>query len=130
MLAVTCLALAIYYEAGSDVYIDKLATGWAVVNSADMNNKTICREVFSGHYYGVSITYMQRDNGQVSSKNKLWQQAYKVAISIMDGKVGDPTGGATNFECDNPKVCKVLPPWAIGMEYRGKFGHQFFFKRY
>ncbi len=130
MLAATCLALAIYYEAGADIYLDKVATGWAVVNSADMDNRSICREVFSGHYYGVSITYLQRDNGKVPSKNKLWLQSNKIAQGIIGGILSDPTGGATNFECDNSKVCKVLPSWAIGMEYRGHFGHQFFFKRY
>jgi spore germination cell wall hydrolase CwlJ-like protein len=127
MLAATCLALAIYYEAGTEPPIAKMATGWAIVNSMELSHhhNNVCREVFSGRYMGMRV--FKRKG--VPPNNRNWRESQLVAKGILKHELVDPTHGATNFECTDPKACRVLPSWAVGMEYRGQFGHQFFFKR-
>lgn len=126
MSATICLALAIYFEAGRENEVGRAAVGWSVINSATTLHRKpwrVCGEVFGGRYVGVNNGY----KGKLPH-GKLWQQSVVTAKEIMGGVIQDPTGGATNFECTRWKSCVKIPWWSVGMEYKGVFGTQKFWR--
>lgn len=131
LTSTVCVALVIFFEAGIEPPEGMIATGWSVVNASAMLHAkpvSVCREVrYSGRYvalrgkfsagYAIAIPVGAR-----------WRKIKHIAYGIIHGKIADPTGGANHWECTTKPVCKVPPWWAVGMEYRGRFGTQDFFK--
>lgn len=124
MMASTCLALVIYFEAGIEPPIGQVAVGWSVVTSARVLHRhphKVCSEARSGRYVAVTRHY----HGTLPT-GAGWQQAKQVARDVLSGRVADPTGGATNFECTLWAACVDVPWWSVGMDYAGIFGtHRF-----
>jgi len=129
MTPTICIALVIFFEAGIEPPIGQAATGWVVVNSAKTMYKkpvSICWEALhSGRYIGVNNNF----NLERMPSSIVWKHSLKIAKEILSGNLPDPTMGATYFECTDVNACAVPPPWSVGMEYRGRFGTQDFYKR-
>jgi spore germination cell wall hydrolase CwlJ-like protein len=124
MSAAVCLALAIFLEGGIEPPQGQIAVGWSVVNSSTTLHKRphrICTEVFSGRYMAVNSM------GEFP-KGERWRQTIILARDILSGRIPDPTGGAQFFECTKWASCKKVPWWSVGMEVKGLFGSQHFFK--
>jgi hypothetical protein len=81
----------------------------------------VCSEVFSGRYVGVN-KMIEFPHGE------RWRQTISLANDILAGNIPDPTGGAQYFECTKWASCKKVPWWSVGMEVKGLFGSQHFFK--
>jgi spore germination cell wall hydrolase CwlJ-like protein len=130
LTASICLALVIFFEAGTETEMGKIATGWSVVNASKTIHRKpvpICKEVFGGRY--VAINNLADDGNNVKiPKGKKWNKSLHLAKQIVRKKIPDPTGGATHFECTLWQGCKSPPWWAEGMEFKGKFGSQLFYK--
>jgi spore germination cell wall hydrolase CwlJ-like protein len=47
----------------------------------------------------------------------VWQECYQVAKDVMEGKVADPTGGATHYYSGKKK-----PMWASQLTHLGDIG--------
>lgn len=131
MTATICLALVIFFESGIDPPIGQIATGWSVITASKTLHKhhvSVCREVlYSGHYMAINNRLDEEHNVSIP-QGKKWKQAIHIASQIIHKKVPDPTGGANHFECTKWSKCAVPPWWAVGMEYRGRFGTQDFYK--
>jgi spore germination cell wall hydrolase CwlJ-like protein len=123
MTPALCLALAIYFEAGTESPTGKAAVGFSVVNSAREQHLSICKEVFGGHYIGVTKHEATHPNG------RNWRSSQAIASQILARRIQDFTQGATNFECTKWRTCANPPWWSKGMEYKGIYGSQKFWKR-
>ena len=124
MSATMCLALAIFFEAGTEPPEGKIAVGWSVVNASTTLHKKphkICTEVHNGRYIGVN-------NMTDYPIGIHWKESLKVARSVLKRKVPDPTGGAQFFECTKWKSCQQVPWWSVGMVFKGRFGSQNFWR--
>ena len=104
---VYALGRAITSEAGTRSELERTAVGWAVVNMANKMRTSVTELVKqnSGNYSGQGASEGAR-NWYVSTRLEPNAASQAVASLIIAGQVGDPTGGATNF--DSPAAQRKL----------------------
>jgi len=93
------LARVIASEAGGQSRLAQLAVGWAVVNEANRRPTSVARLLL-----GSATSFGKQGSGgrgYASTARAPVRSQITLAGQILAGSVGDPTGGATNF--DSPR---------------------------
>ena len=118
-----CLAKAIYFEAGHEKELGKIAVGAVVLNR--MNSPaypdTVCGVVYQKNYKarGCQFTWSCRKHVKIVS-NKAWEESLAIARGVLAGNFNDPTKGATSFN-NRPFKSK-------GLKHTIKIGNHYFYQ--
>lgn len=128
-----CMAENIYYEAGNQSFVGKLAVGQVVLNRVKKPGfpSTVCGVIYDGSQNTrtsvcqFSWTCASRLNIDKSSAH--WEQSLKAAKELLynKDKLTDITEGATNYHADY-----VSPPWAKTLRLVTKIDQHVFYKQY
>lgn len=101
-----CLALALYHEARGETITGLHAVGSVIQNRRATGRypKSICGVVWQDRQF----TWTGYPVGAIIPREKTsWQKVQRIALAVIDGKVVDPTNGATHFHDKS-----VRPSWA------------------
>ena len=116
-----CMAENIYFEAGGESLIGKMAVGQVVLNRVKSPNypKTVCGVVHQKN--GETCMFSWLCEGPKEVKNsRNWQQSQEVAYKLLSREVDDLTEGSTNFHGTS-----VNPKWNLRPTVKID-GHQFY----
>lgn len=109
----TCMAKNIYYEAGSESFLGKLAVGHVVLNrlSKSAYPNTVCGVVNERSKDSLVCQFSWVCNPSIPSINtssQNWRHSYDVALQLLSSvHLKDITEGATHFH-----ALSVRPSWA------------------
>lgn len=119
---VKCLAVMIYGEARGESAEGKAAVAHSALNRA--KSKTICEVVLAPKQYSVFNNNPTLRAAALSSiiepaqKNSIdadsWAQSARIAALVLQGKIADPTRGATHYIADHVMKLKGYryPRWS------------------
>lgn len=120
--AITCIALAVYYEAGSNYVsdLDKHSVAYAVDNRSEHRNQDPCKVVSAKGQFdhlthrfrvhrGPDGQYQMgfRPDSLPGVERAAWQRSLDIAREVRMHEVPDPTGGAEYFHQHH-----VHPRWS------------------
>jgi N-acetylmuramoyl-L-alanine amidase len=112
------LVRTIAFEACGETELGKVAVAYAVLNRKKSGRwgDRIQAVVTSPHQFEPWMT-RRREIERLSPTDPCYQSAAVVADTVLNGRVADPTGGATHFL--NPVIVRErrngsLPSWASG----------------
>lgn len=98
MIAATCLALAIYYEARSEPVRGQIAVAQVILNAVQWDKEKVCNKIMKGRF----IASQPAKRPIPKRKDKAWSVAKKVALkALIKGRAGDITHGADHFDMVN-----------------------------
>jgi spore germination cell wall hydrolase CwlJ-like protein len=98
--ALRCLALAVYFEAGSEPQLGKEAVAHVVLNRAQHAGFPggVCGVVQQGgQQRPCQFGWYCDGRSDEPASSRTWQSAREVARQVLAGRVGDPTDGALYF---------------------------------
>ena len=115
---ILCVALNVYYEAGSEPFVGQLAVAKVTLNRARLVKKHVCDVVFEPNQFSWT------GKSQFAPHGKGWKQAIQIAKTAIEDKY-DLTSGATYFH-----RWDVRPHWSKhnSMTFVGQFGQHLFYK--
>jgi spore germination cell wall hydrolase CwlJ-like protein len=116
-----CMSENIYFEAGGESLVGKMAVGQVVLNRVRSPNypKTVCGVVHQKS--GDTCMFSWLCEGAKEIKNSLnWRQSQEVAYKLLSRDIEDITEGSTNFHGQS-----VNPRWNLKPTVRID-GHQFY----
>lgn len=133
ILQLTCLATAIYFEAGNQDYRGKLSVGNVIMNRVEDQRYpgSACEVVKQGEYHEFSthpvkwrcqFTYWCDGKDEKADDKDVMAHSWRAAVSAYY-KVADATGGATHYHSD-----KVSPFWADISRTTATIGNHIFYK--
>jgi spore germination cell wall hydrolase CwlJ-like protein len=120
--AITCIALAVYYEAGSDYVtdLDKHSVAYTIDNRSDTRNQTHCEVIAEkGQFDHLTDRFKLRqiNHGQYHAafnpdalskiERRAWMHCLDIARAVKLHAVPDPTRGASYFHQHH-----VHPKWS------------------
>ena len=120
--AITCIALAVYHEAGSDYVpdLDKHSVAYTVDNRSEKRNQNPCEVITEkGQFEHLTHRFRLRqvNDGQFHTtfkpdalpeiEREAWQHSLDIAREVMLHEVPDPTNGAEYFHQHH-----VHPRWS------------------
>lgn len=118
-----CLAKAIYFEAGHEKELGKIAVGAVVLNRTNTAGypDNVCAVVYQKNYKarGCQFTWSCRKHVNIVS-NKAWEESVAIARGVLAGNFNDPTKGATSFN-NRPFKSK-------GLKHTVKIGNHYFYQ--
>jgi spore germination cell wall hydrolase CwlJ-like protein len=125
--AVTCLASAVYYEAGNQDEDGERAVAQVVLNRVrhPAFPGSICGVVYEGSTKptGCQFTFTC-DNSLTRQPDAVgWRRAVQVAEAALNGSVYGPVGWATHYHADY-----VVPVWASTMAKNAIVGAHLFYR--
>ena len=132
------LARTLFGEARGEGVAGQIAVAWSIRNRVDMD----LHHDGKADWWGEGYTGVCQKPYQFSCWNKTdpnypfligvksipfreLAQARIAADQVIDGKVSDPTGGATHYYAT---TMQKAPTWVKGATQTLKFGHHVFFK--
>jgi len=135
-----CLIEAVYFEAGNQPFVGKLAVAQVIVNrvESDRYPNTICGVVHQGpisewwwdnHGKVVPIknqcqfSYYCDGKDEEPFEGKSWNDSERSALLVLNGMIKDVTEGATHYHADY-----VSPWWANKMIRTVTIENHLFFK--
>ncbi len=125
--ALRCLALAVYFEAGSEPQAGKQAVAHVVLNRAQHAGFPggVCSVVQQGgeQRHCQFGWYCDGRSDQPTSA-RMWQSAQEVAREVLAGQVDDPTGGALYFA----PVRAKRPAWTQHLTQIARIGGHVFYR--
>ncbi|HEV2596010.1 MAG TPA: cell wall hydrolase [Sphingomicrobium sp.] len=125
--ALTCLASAIYYEAGNQDADGERAVAQVVLNRVrhPAFPGTICGVVYEGSTKptGCQFTFTCDNSLDRQPDTEGWRRALAVAEAALNGFVYDPVGWATHYHADY-----VVPVWAATMAKNAVVGAHLFYR--
>ncbi len=117
-----CMAKAIYFEAGHEKELGKIAVGAVVLNriNSPAYPNNVCAVVYQKNYKarGCQFTWACRKHVNIVS-NKAWEESQAIARGVLAGNFNDPTKGATSFN-NRPFKSK-------GLKHTVKIGNHYFY---
>jgi len=120
MTPLTCLALAIHFEARSEPLDGQAAVASVVLERVDMERypDTICEVVFQRKQFSAF------NNGIPAIRDqRAWETSRHVAQMALDDIRGvSPIQGATMYHADH-----ITPYWVDHYEYLGQVGSHVFY---
>lgn len=127
-LAVACMALNIYWEAGFEPLAGKQAVALVTLNRMKSKNMDTCDVVFEPHQFSWANN-ARDDKGRLfpefmPKKNKNWIESKRIARKALGSELKDFTNGAMFYYADY--IAK--PTWAREMKLSGKWGRHYFYK--
>ena len=118
-----CMAKAIYFEAGHEKELGKVAVGKVVLNrmNSAVYPDNVCAVVYQKNYKarGCQFTWACRKHVKIVS-NKAWEESLAIARGVLAGNFNDPTKGATSFN-NRPFKSK-------GLKHTVKIGNHYFYQ--
>ncbi len=125
--ATECLALAIYYEAGTQDEAGQEAVAQVVLNRVrhPAFQPSVCGVVFQGYARKTGCQFTFTCDGSLlrAPDPKIWARAQQVAAAALDGFVFKPVGLATHYHADY-----VVPYWATSLEKNAQVGVHIFYR--
>ena len=132
-----CLAKNIYFEAGNQPLIGKVAVSHVVLNRVDSSlyPDTICDVVYQSRWRinwkgeEVPVRNMCQFSWFCDGKSdepvdsKTWIESMLIARRVIEGEWSDVTEGATHYHADS-----VLPYWASSLNRTVTVDNHLFYK--
>lgn len=127
-----CMAENIYYEAGNQSFVGKIAVGQVVLNRTKMPGypRTICGVIYDGsqnvHTSVCQFSWTCASRLNIDKSSAFWGQSLKAAKELLynKDKLIDITEGATNYHADY-----VTPPWARQLHVVAKIDQHIFYRK-
>jgi spore germination cell wall hydrolase CwlJ-like protein len=124
--ALTCLASAAYYEAGSQGDDGERAVAQVVLNRVrhPAFPGTVCGVVYEGSTRATGCQFTFTCDGSLYRQPDAvgWRRAYKIAEAALNGAVYAPVGWATHYHADY-----VVPYWASTLAKNAVVGAHIFY---
>ena len=129
-----CMAENIYYEAGNQSYVGKLAVGQVVLNRVKTPGypNTVCKVIYEGsqsaHTSICQFSWLcEADRKAINKSSEYWKQSLKAASELLSkrGMVLDITEGATNYHADYIKD----PPWSKQLHFVAQIDQHIFYRK-
>ena len=122
-----CLALNIYHEARGEPVDGMIAVAQVVMNRvADRRfPNDVCDVIKQGGSrprYACQFTWWCDGRSDRPRDSVAWQHSKTLARQVMDGAVGDPTGGALWYHADH-----VSPAWRTYLTPAANIGRHLFY---
>jgi len=123
-LDVSCLALNVYHESAHESVQSRQAVALVTVNRMYNRKLDVCDTVFQPKQFSWTIGSLDGNRLKPAylPRGKKWQEARKIAHSVLTGQVKDFTKGATHYH-----AYYVHPYWASKMRKVGKWGSHYFY---
>ena len=125
--AIECLAMAVYYEAGSEDLAGQEAVAQVVLNRVrhPAFPGSICGVVFQGYARNTGCQFTFTCDGSLlrSPDPRIWARARQVAEAALNGAVFKPVGLATHYHANY-----VVPYWATSLEKNAQVGVHIFYR--
>ena len=125
--AIECLTQAVYYEAATEGADGQRAVAQIVLNRMrhPAYPSSVCGVVFQGSERPTGCQFTFTCDGSLARlpAQSLWQQARKIAMEALGGKVFAPVGHSTHYHADY-----VLPYWADSLDKSVKIGRHIFYR--
>jgi hypothetical protein len=125
--AATCLADAIYYEAGGEPLEGRRAVAQVVLNRVrhPLYPKSVCGVVFQGaeRPTGCQFTFACDGAMRRTPDPQGWREAVAVAREALDGFVETAVGASTHYH-----ALSVRPGWAAALQATRRIGHHQFYR--
>ena len=132
-----CLAKNIYFEAGNQPLIGKVAVSHVVLNRVDSSlyPDTICDVVYQSrwriNWKGEEVPVRNKcqfswfcdGKSDEPVDSKTWIESMLIARRVMEGEWSDVTEGATHYHADS-----VLPYWASSLNRTVTVDNHLFYK--
>ena len=125
--ALRCLALAVYFEAGSEPQAGKQAVAHVVLNRAQHAGFPggVCGVVQQGgEQRSCQFGWYCDGRSDQPTSARMWQSAQEVAREVLAGRVDDPTGGALYFAQARAK----RPAWTQHLTQIARIGGHVFYR--
>lgn len=125
MREVDCLARNIYFEAGGESRMGKLAVAEVTMNRVHNRNypKTVCGVVYQRTGATCQFSWVCQNKHQIIP-NPQWRESKKIAENVLISKRrSDIIGGAKFFHAEY-----VSPDWAETKEMVAQIGRHIFYK--
>jgi spore germination cell wall hydrolase CwlJ-like protein len=124
--ALTCLASAVFYEAGSQDDNGERAVAQVVLNRVrhPAFPGTVCGVVYEGSTRATGCQFTFTCDGSLYRQPDAigWRRAYKIADAALNGYVYAPVGWATHYHADY-----VVPYWASTLAKNAVVGAHIFY---
>jgi spore germination cell wall hydrolase CwlJ-like protein len=125
--ALTCLTMAVYYEAGNQGPDGEAAVAQVVLNRvrSPLFPKTVCGVVFQGSELATGCQFTFSCDGSLGRKPAaaLWRAALVVAQRALGGNVSKPVGVATHYH-----TIWVVPYWRPSVVKVREIGAHVFYR--
>ncbi len=125
--AETCLAQAVYYEAGFEPLEGERAVAQVVLNRVrhPVYPKTVCGVVFQGAELKTGCQFTFTCDGALgrTPEDKAWARAVAVAHAALNGYVMKPVGEATHYHTQY-----VVPYWSPSLVKLTQIGQHIFYR--
>ena len=125
--AETCLAQAVYYEAGFEPLDGEQAVAQVVLNRVrhPVYPKTVCGVVFQGAELKTGCQFTFTCDGALARtpEEKAWARAVAVAHAALNGYVMKPVGEATHYHTQY-----VVPYWSPSLVKLAQIGQHIFYR--
>ena len=128
-----CMSENIYYEAGNQSYVGKLAVGQVVLNRVKHPGypNTVCGVIYEGvnslKTTVCQFSWLCEDNRKGIDKSGVnWNQSVKAATELLSkrGTVVDITEGATNYHANY-----VNPAWSKQLHFVTQIDDHIFYRK-
>ena len=125
--ALSCLASAIYYEAGSQDDDGQRAVAQVVLNRVrhPAFPTSVCAVVYEGSTRPTGCQFTFTCDGSLNRRPDAagWRRAYTIAEQALNGSVYAPVGWATHYHADY-----VVPYWASTLAKNAVVGAHIFYR--
>lgn len=125
--ALSCLASAVYYEAGSQDDDGQRAVAQVVLNRVrhPAFPSSVCAVVYEGSTRPTGCQFTFTCDGSLNRQPDAagWRRAYTIAEQALDGAVYAPVGLATHYHADY-----VVPYWASTLTKNAVVGAHIFYR--
>ena len=117
----TCLAVAIYFEARSEPEAGQAAVAHVILNrvESDRYPDDICSVVKQPHQF----SFYSDGKSDRPANPSAYMQAVLVAVAVVDGDLPDPTDGALWYHADY-----VAPQWRLAFTQTVQIGRHVFYR--
>jgi len=120
-----CLAQAVWFEARSSSFADKLAVAQVIVNrvASDDHGDTVCRVIWEPAQFSWTADG-KTDRIEVANAidENAWMDSTLAALTAYATEVPDLTLGATHYH-----ATYVEPSWAEALHGRGQIGAHLYY---
>ena len=123
---ITCLAVAIYFEARGEFPIGQAAVAYVIMNRVESSRfpGDICAVIKQTRKPGTrrcQFSFWCDGKSDRPREPHAYMQAILIAVAVVDGEILDPTYNATHYHADY-----VDPSW--GLSFTVTIGHHLFYK--
>jgi spore germination cell wall hydrolase CwlJ-like protein len=122
--AIICLATAVYFEARGEPLVGQVAVAKVVMNRVkdERHPKTVCDVVRFRVKATCAFSFMCDKEKLVVNDMNAWRSSVNIASLVFNGKLTDPTNGATHFHA------KTMQPKWSNVQVTAKIGNHIFYR--